>query len=114
MNPMAEPMLAAYRAGIAELCRGHRVARLEIFGSATGGKFSPATSDLDFLVRFQPNPPQGIADAFLGLAEGLEKLLGRPVDLITDDSVRNPYFRAALNSSRELVYDDHGSQEMAV
>jgi predicted nucleotidyltransferase len=87
---------------------------LEVFGSATGSDFSPTTSDFDFLVRFQPHPPQGIADAYLGLAEGLESLLGRPVDLVTEDSVRNPFFRASLNASRELVYDDHRSQEVAV
>lgn len=114
MNPVAEPLLETHRARIADLCRSHRVARLEVFGSATGGKFSPTTSDFDFLVRFQPNPPQGIADAYLGLAEGLERLLDRPVDLMTEDSVRNPYFRTSLNSSRELVYDDHRSQEVAV
>jgi predicted nucleotidyltransferase len=114
MNPVAKPLLEAHRARIAELCRRHHVARLELFGSATGDKFFTAASDFDFLVRFRPGPPQGVADAYLGLAEGLEKLLGRPVDLVTEDSVRNPYFRASLNSSRELVYDDQRSQEVAV
>ena len=114
MNSVAEPLLEIHRTRIADLCRRHRVARLEVFGSATGNKFSPATSDFDFLVRFQSDPAQGIADAYLGLAEGLEKLLGRSVDLVTEDSVRNPYFRASLNSSRELVYDDQRSQEVAV
>lgn len=37
-----------------ELCQRFRVQRLDLFGSATSTDFDPATSDLDFLVEFEP------------------------------------------------------------
>jgi len=36
------------------LCRRYGVRKLELFGSATDGAFDPRTSDLDFLVDFDP------------------------------------------------------------
>jgi len=91
---------------IAALCRRYHVARLELFGSAVGERFSTTTSDFDFLVRFRPNSPLGLADSYLGLAGELELLLGRPVDLVTEDSIRNPYFRASLNASRKMIFNE--------
>lgn len=37
---------------VAELCRKFNVLRLDIFGSAATGDFSPEKSDLDFLVEY--------------------------------------------------------------
>ncbi|MCL5996211.1 MAG: nucleotidyltransferase domain-containing protein, partial [Chloroflexi bacterium] len=41
---------------VRELCRRYHVKTLEAFGSAVAGGFDPATSDLDFLVQFDPIP----------------------------------------------------------
>ena len=90
---------------LAELCRRYGVVRLEVFGSAArGADFDPQTSDADFLVEF--NPDSGLApfDQFFDLAEALRDALGRPVDLVESCTVRNPYLRAAIDRSRELVY----------
>src|SRR5579864_992266 len=43
-------------------------------------------------------------DQFLGLSEALKRLLGRPVDLVEASAVRNPYVRATINRSKELIY----------
>jgi predicted nucleotidyltransferase len=43
-------------------------------------------------------------DRYFGLKESLEALYGRHVDLVTIGSLRNPYFVAAVNKSRRLVY----------
>jgi len=110
MNPVTQAILGAKRGQIADLCQQHGVARLEIFGSATGEGFKTGQRDFDFLARFQPEPPQGPADSYLGLAEGLEKLLGRPVDLVTSGSLHNPYFRRNVEASRQLVYEHHGEE----
>ena len=42
-----------------ELAIKHRVERLDLFGSAAREDFDPETSDLDFLVTFEPMPPRG-------------------------------------------------------
>jgi len=89
---------------IAAICRTCDVRKLEIFGSAATGSFNPATSDLDFVVDFLDYGP-GVADRFINFAERLELLFRRSVDLVFDAKMENPYFRRAVDSSRELVYE---------
>ena len=54
----------------------------------------------------------GVADRFLGLAEILEQIFSRPVDLLTENMIRNPVLREEVNRDRTLIYD-HGSQKTA-
>lgn len=90
---------------IRELCRRHGVARLEVFGSASGGAFDPDHSDVDFLIEFPPGCDFGQwMDRYLNLKDGLEKLLGREVDLVELKSVRNPFRLHTIHKSREVVY----------
>ena len=96
--------IAARRAEIHDLCRRFGVRRLDLFGSAARGDFDPARSDLDFLYEFEDKPPGGYADAFFGLKESLELLFGRPVDLVAEKSIRNPYFRASVEQARAALY----------
>jgi predicted nucleotidyltransferase len=88
---------------LAALCRRYGVRRLDLFGSATSGAFDPARSDVDFLVEFDDDPSR-LFDRYFGLKESLAALYGRPVDLVTAGSLRNPYFIAAVNETRRLVY----------
>jgi predicted nucleotidyltransferase len=89
---------------IARLCRHHRVSRLELFGSAASGRFSPADSDLDFLVEFLPLAPAERADAYFGLLADLQDLFGRDVDLVEAAAVTNPYFKQRVDAHRTLLY----------
>ena len=98
-------------ARIAELCRRQKVKKLEVFGSATTDRFDSETSDVDMIVDLGPYSDD-IADRYLDLAYGLEEILGRSVDLITSRSIRNPYFRLAVDSQRETIYED-GNREAA-
>jgi predicted nucleotidyltransferase len=94
------------KAALVELCRKYRVERLYLFGSALSGQFDVQSSDLDFLVCFADREPTGeYADRYLGFAEDLEGLFGRPIDLVTEQSIRNPYFRREVESTRQLVYE---------
>jgi uncharacterized protein len=98
------PLLDTRRTQIAELCRRFRVRQLDLFGSAATGRFDSTKSDLDFLVEFEVMPPRDFADAFFGLREQLERLFQQPVDLITSSALQNPYLKASVDSTRELVY----------
>lgn len=100
MNPEIAKSLPA----LDGLCRRFHVRRLELFGSAATGRDRPGESDLDFLVEFEPLPRGSYADAFFGLQEALEELFGRPVDLVVDSAIKNPYFRQAVDQSRTLLY----------
>jgi hypothetical protein len=102
------------RTALVELCRRYEVERLCLFGSAAQGDFDAQHSDLDFLVSFADREPTGeYADRYLGFADDLERLFGRPVDLVTEQSIRNPYLRNELESTRQLVYEQ-SDKETAV
>lgn len=89
-----------------ELCRKFGVERLYLFGSAASGRFNPRTSDMDFLVRMADRQPTGAyADRYLSLAENLERLFDHRVDLVTEESIRNPHFRREVEATRQLVYE---------
>lgn len=96
--------LARHHADVVLLCQRYGVRRLDVFGSATGGGFDAARSDVDFLVEFDPPPGMSRFDAYFGLKESLESLLGRPVDLVAPSALANPYFAEAVERSRESVY----------
>ncbi|MCL5278993.1 MAG: nucleotidyltransferase domain-containing protein [Planctomycetes bacterium] len=91
-----------FEPAIAELCRRVRVSRLGIFGSATSEEFR-AESDVDVLVQFEQDGG-GLFNRYFDLKEGLEEIFGRPVDVVVEDSLRNPYFRASVERSRRTVY----------
>jgi len=98
---MAGP-LALDRAAISAACERYGVRRLVVFGSATTEHFDESTSDVDFLVEFR----EGVVsrfDAYFGLKESLEELLGRQVDLVAPAALNNPYFAASVGeNAREL------------
>jgi uncharacterized protein len=98
---------------VVRICRRFRVERLYLFGSATDGRFDSEQSDLDFLVALEEQPPSEYADNYLGLAQALEELFGRPVDLVTERSIRNPYFRETVFNARRLVYDRRDEKAVA-
>jgi predicted nucleotidyltransferase len=92
------------REALQALCRRFHVRRLDLFGSAARGDFDPEHSDFDFVVEFDRNAPQHPFNAYFGLKEELETLLGRKVDLVELSAVRNPYLKASIEQSRENVY----------
>lgn len=98
-------MIHNHRKQLTEVCRQFGVERLEVFGSAVRIDFDSQKSDVDFIVRFQTPGEAGYADRYLGLAERLEQVLGRPVDLLTERSLRNPLFVRAIAPDRTIVYD---------
>lgn len=103
------PLIAERRAEIAGLCRRYHVRRLELFGSAARGDFDPVASDVDFLVEFDRDHPAALAfSTYFDLKESLETLLGRSVDLVEPGAVRNPYLKASIERSRELVFEAKG------
>jgi uncharacterized protein len=98
------PVIRGHESELEQLCRKFHVRRLELFGSAVGGGFSPDRSDLDFTVEFEPLPEGGYADNFFGFKQALESLFGIPVDLVVPSAIRNPYFRQSIEKCKALLY----------
>lgn len=95
--------LALDRQAIGHLCGKYGIRRLVLFGSAVTDNFDDSRSDVDFLVEFADDVTSQF-DAYFGLKEALEELLGRPVDLVMPSALDNPYFAAsALRHSEELM-----------
>lgn len=93
-----------HRAEIVQLCRTHRVRRLDVFGSVVRDDFDPARSDVDFLVEFEADPQLNTFHAYMDLRDDLARLLGRPVDLVMPAAIRNPYFRREIEVTRQPLY----------
>lgn len=92
-------------AALPALCRRFGVRRLDLFGSAATGRHDPNRSDLDFLASFDDLlPPGAYADAWFGFRAELERLFGRPVDLLTDAALENPYLRRRIEAERRPLF----------
>lgn len=79
------------------------MSRLSVVGSATGVGFDLERSDIDLMVKFHHSSTD-LFDAYFGLKEALESLLGRPVDLATPKSLENPYFAESVERTRRDLY----------
>jgi uncharacterized protein len=101
------------RESLNNVCRRFRVERLYLFGSAADARFSSDHSDLDFLVSLEEQSPAEYADNYLELAQALEKLFGRSADLVSERSIRNPYFRESVFAARQLLYDRRNEKAAA-
>lgn len=97
-------LIRQHQSALEQLCNDFAVKQLDVFGSAATGSFDDAESDLDFLVVFGDHPHVGPFDQYFGFLEGLQKLFGRPVDLVEAPAMRNPYFIQAVAQQRKLVY----------
>ena len=96
---MSVPALQFDRAALLEICADFGIRRLAVFGSALRGDFGPA-SDIDVLVEFQPTARLGWA--FVTLQDRLTEVFGRPVDLLTPDSIRPAYRAHILNTAQDV------------
>jgi predicted nucleotidyltransferase len=107
------PLIEDHLDEIRALCIEYGVSRLEVFGSAANGTFRPETSDLDFIATFADPGVGTYADRYLDLAESLEALFSRRVDLMTERSIRSPRFRREVDATRRVVYPEYGQEAVA-
>jgi len=91
------------------LCKTLSVDKLWVFGSANSDNFEEE-SDIDFLVSFEELRIEDYAENYFLLAENLEKLFDRDIDLVTVKSLSNPYFIEEVNKSKSLIYDRQGEK----
>jgi predicted nucleotidyltransferase len=87
-----------------ELCVNHKVGQLYLFGSVLTNQFN-ASSDIDFLVQFNPIDLLEYFDNYMDFKEQLEALFGRSVDLVENQAVKNPIFRRVIDREKQLIYE---------
>ncbi|WP_255076703.1 nucleotidyltransferase family protein [Lacihabitans sp. CCS-44] len=89
---------------LAELFVKHQVKNAFVFGSAVTEKFNNK-SDVDFLVNLKENiDPVEAGEHLWDLQDELAELLKREVDLVTERSLKNPYFIDVLNQTKVAIY----------
>lgn len=88
---------------IQRLCRAHHVKTLHAFGSVLRSDFNPE-SDIDLLVVFDRSHAPSAFIQFFEFKEQLESILGRNVDLISYNSIQNPFFKLEIEATKQPVY----------
>lgn len=89
---------------VRKLLKSHKIEKAYIFGSAVSGDFTEK-SDLDFLVKFEDNlPPLEKGELWWNLHDTLRILFNREIDIVTENSLKNPYFIKEIDSTKELIY----------
>lgn len=95
---VADPTLARNRAAILEIAARQGASNVRVFGSFARGEAGPR-SDLDLLVDMEPE--RSLLDT-IALIQELEALLGRSVDVLTEQAIYRPLRSRILGKARPL------------
>jgi hypothetical protein len=90
-------------ADIVRICEKYHISELSIFGSALRDDFR-ADSDVDFLIVWKNYLKKNGTWDFIYIENDLEKLVGRDVDVVDKECIRNPIRRAEILSTYEVIY----------
>ena len=86
-----------------QLCRNYDIKTMYLFGSACNDRFN-SDSDIDILISFKDISIERYTDNYFELHDELEALFNRKVDLITENSLSNPYLIESIEETKQLVY----------
>lgn len=86
-----------------KLCETYDVKTMYVFGSVCTDKFN-ANSDIDILISFKDISIERYTDNYFELHYKLEELFNRKIDLITENSLSNPYFIESVEETKQLLY----------
>ncbi len=76
------------------------VEKAYLFGSAAKGTMKQ-DSDVDFIIRFPDDMHYTTyADNYFALADALEALLKKDVELVAEETLQNPYLLQSINSHK--------------
>ena len=95
--------LQTFTPDIIKLCETHKVKSLYAFGSVLTDSFNKE-SDIDLIVDFSNVEVEDYADNYFDFKFSLEDILKRPIDLLEEKAIKNPYFRQSVYQQRQLVY----------
>ncbi len=96
-------LIDKHNSAIQKLCARHQVKKLYAFGSVLTNSFGDQ-SDVDLLVEFYPLDVTNYSDNYFKLKFALEDMLQRPIDLIEQKALNNPFFKQAIETSSRILY----------
>ncbi len=74
-----------------------------VFGSALSDAMNE-NSDVDLLVRFKPFDLALYFENYMSLKETLKKVFNREVDLLEEQTLKNPFLIRSIERNKELIY----------
>ena len=88
---------------IIDLWKKHKVRKLFVFGSVLTSRFND-NSDIDFVVDFNKAEVSDYFDNFFDFKYALENLFDRKVDLLEEQTIKNPYLKKNVDTTKTLIY----------
>jgi uncharacterized protein len=88
---------------IVKLCQEYDVKTLYVFGSVGTDQFND-NSDMDFLISFKDISIEKYTDNYFEIHYKLEDLFNRKIDLLTENSLSNPYLIESIEETKQLLY----------
>ena len=95
--------ISSYQTEIAKLCSQHQVEKMYVFGSAATDKLKN-DSDIDLLVKFRPFDLSQYFLNYMTLKDKLKQLLNRDIDLLEEQTLKNPFLIRSIDKNKELIY----------
>lgn len=87
------------------LCKKYSVKNLYVFGSVLSDTFNKE-SDIDFLINFSDElSHETYTENYFNLHVELEQIFNRKIDLIAENTLKNPYLIQSINENKELIYN---------
>ena len=104
LSPFFQTRLKTTPDKLNAFCQRWQVIELGLFGSVLRDDFSP-DSDVDVLIRFNSEADRrwNLFD-LIKMQHELEALFQRPVDLTESSSLQNPYRRAEILQTQQVIY----------
>ncbi len=89
---------------MAAIFKSHKIEKVYVFGSALSDDFNER-SDIDFLIKFKPDlDPLEKGELWWNLHDTLRDFFNREIDIVTENSIKNPYFIKELDETKQLIY----------
>lgn len=102
---MINPILADKLPGVTRILRENGVKRAYAFGSVCTDRFNE-TSDIDLLIDLDEQlDPVSYGEKYFIIIQALEAILKRPVDIVTQRSLKKTYFCKVVNQTKTAIYE---------
>ena len=99
---LVHPSLTISTEELTAFCERWGIKELALFGSAARGELRPE-SDVDFMIEFKRDAHVGLREYF-SLRDELSEMVGRPIDISSKETLRNPYRSASIMRDLTVIY----------
>ena len=85
-----------------DIIRKYELSEVAVFGSVLRDDFNDE-SDLDLLIVFQNGKEKSLFD-LIDLKSEIEMLVGRSVDIVEKEALKNPYRKEEILKTAKVIY----------